>query len=146
MAAPQRPVWVLPQTRRRGPAITIFYVLILKWVYNLLLYQKLNLFIHICFRLDFYFRKPFNKHKECTCCPDVLHEALPLVSKEILPTMVVLRLFSPLFSVKVPSLLFAHPLTYEFLKDNSSPIHRLADGGRHNPCPSYCGLGAWLPF
>ena len=43
MAAPQRPVRVLPQTRRRGPAITIFRTYFLHLRYILFLQPKTHL-------------------------------------------------------------------------------------------------------
>lgn len=92
MTGPQRPVRVLPQTRRRGPAInhsepklgscSYSFSYNLKRVFSYIKFSDLTLISKISL-INF---------RDYTCCPDVIIEALLSASKT-LPAIVVLRFF-----------------------------------------------------
>lgn len=94
MTGPQRPVRVLPQTRRRGPAINYFepkpcnYICLIGYsLKRCLCYIELS-------GLTLILKISLINFRDYTCCPDVIIEALLSASKT-LPAIVVLRFCEP---------------------------------------------------
>ncbi len=90
MTGPQRPVRVLPQTRRRGPAINHSEPKLGSCSYSLS-YNQRKVFCYIKFSdLTLISKISLINFRDYTCCPDVIIEALLSASKT-LPAIVVLR-------------------------------------------------------
>lgn len=110
MASPQRPVRVLPQTRRRGPAINNFEPNLYRIV-NLLSYNVQSIFGDIKISdLTLISKNSLINFREYTCCPDVFIGALLSASKT-LPAIAVLRFLQTFHFIR-SRILFAVQFIY----------------------------------